>query len=134
MWSEKNNKPWYHPSASPGSLYSLPFVAISNSEPYLSIVLFIKKKRSLPTRAKLYLVIKLTIVDMFVGGFSHSSTYTLLMRHCEISTHYKPWNWLTTGFLFDWFPLTSLTNIAVISLDQMYAKHRPIQPFKASPH
>ena len=44
-------------------------VAISNSEPYLSIVLFIKKKRSLPTRAKLYLVIKLTIVDMFSKDF-----------------------------------------------------------------
>ena len=24
VWSEKNNKPWYHSSASPGSLYSLP--------------------------------------------------------------------------------------------------------------
>ena len=72
-------------------------VAISNSEPYLSIVLFIKK-RSLPTRAKLYLVIKLTIVDMFVGGFSHSSTYTLLMRRCEISTLYPGTdinNWLS---------------------------------------
>ena len=32
---------------------------------------------------------------------------------------------LTTGFLFVWFPLTSLTNIAVISLDQMHATIRP---------
>ena len=62
-------------------------VAVSNSETYLSIVFFIKKTRSLPTSAKLYLLIKLTIVDMFVEGFSHSSTYTLLMRHCEISAH-----------------------------------------------
>ena len=73
-------------------------VAISNSEPYLLIVLFIKKKRSFPTRAKLYLVMKLTIVDMFVGGFSHSSTYTLLMPHCEISALYLGTdinNWLS---------------------------------------
>ena len=42
-------------------------VYVSNSETYLSIVLFIKKKnRSLPTSAKLYLVIKLTIVDITV--------------------------------------------------------------------
>ena len=32
---------------------------------------------------------------------------------------------LTTAFLFVWFPLTSLTNIAVISLDQMHATIRP---------
>ena len=32
---------------------------------------------------------------------------------------------LTTGFLFVWFPLTSLTSIAVISLDQMHATIRP---------
>ena len=59
---------------------------------------FLLKKRSLPTRAKLYLVIKLTIVDMVVGGFSHSSTYTLLMRHCEISALYPGTdinNWLS---------------------------------------
>ena len=37
----------------------------------ISIVLFIKN-RSLRTRAA-YLVINLTIVDMFVGGFSHFS-------------------------------------------------------------
>ena len=133
MWREKNSKPWYNPSASPGSLYSLPFVAISNSEPYLSIVLFIKKTQSSHS-CQIVPSHKADYSWYVFGGFYHSSMYTLLMRHCEISTHYEPWNWLTTGFLFDWFPLTSLTNIAVISLDQMHAKLRPIQPFKASPH
>ena len=32
---------------------------------------------------------------------------------------------LTTGFPFVWFPLTSLTNITVVSLDQMHATIRP---------
>ena len=52
----------------------------------LSIILFIKN-RSLRTRA-MYLVINLTIVDMFVGGFSHFSlfvTFLSVMRHCAIS-------------------------------------------------
>ena len=133
MWSEKNNKPWYHPSASPGSLYSLPFVAISNSEPYLSIVLFIKKTQSSHS-SQIVPSYKADHSWYVFEGFSHSSTYTLLMRPylCDFRT--LPRNWLTTGFLFVWFPLTSLTNIAVISLDQLHAKIRPIQPFKASPH
>ena len=47
----------------------------------LSIILFIKN-RSLRTRA-MYLVINLTIVDMFVGGLSISTPLNFLMRHCE---------------------------------------------------
>ena len=52
----------------------------------LSIILFIKN-RSLRTRV-MYLVINLTIVDMFVEGFSHFSIFVTLlsvMRHCAIS-------------------------------------------------
>ena len=68
----KNNEPWYHPSASPGSLYS--------SEPPVNGSFY--KILSLPTRA-MYLVINLTIVDMFVGGFSHLSLF--ITRHFAIS-------------------------------------------------
>ena len=94
---------------------------------------FLLKKRSFPTRAKLYLVIKPTIVDMFVGGFSHSSTYTLL---CDILKfpHFTLELTLTTGFLFVWFRLTSLTNNVVISFDQMHATIRPYTSPYASPH
>ena len=48
----------------------------------LSIILFIKN-RSLRTRA-MYLVINLTIADMFVGGFSHFSLFRRLSSSCEI--------------------------------------------------
>ena len=91
----------------------------------LSIVLFIKN-RSLRTRA-MYLVINLTIVDMFVGGFSHFSLFVTLLYLSDIVQfpHLTLELTLTTGFLFVWFPLTSLTNIAVISLDQMHATIRP---------
>ena len=49
----------------------------------LSIILFIKN-RSLRTRA-MYLVISLTIADMFVGGFSHLHVFRLLpLFTCDI--------------------------------------------------
>ncbi|CAH3184507.1 unnamed protein product, partial [Porites lobata] len=92
----------------------------------LSIILFIKN-RSLRTRA-MYLVISLTIADMFVGGFSHFFLFRRLSHSCEIvkmnlSLELK----VIIGFLFSWFPLTSLTNIAVISLDRMHATIRPFR-------
>ena len=96
----------------------------------LSIILFIEN-HSLRTRA-MYLVINLTIVDMFVGGFYHFSLFVTLlsvMRHCAISA-LNPGtdinNWLSLRL----FPLTSLTNVAVISLDQMHATIRPYSALK----
>ena len=58
----------------------------SNSEPSINHS-FYEKNRSLRTRA-MDLVINLTIVDMFVGGFSHFSLFVTslsVMRHCAIS-------------------------------------------------
>ena len=84
----------------------------------ISIILFIKN-RSLRTRA-MYLVINLTIVDMFVGGFSYfyifQHLYEVSVRLFEISI-----------LLVLWFSLTSLTNITVISLDRVHATIRPFR-------
>ena len=93
----------------------------------LSIILFIKN-RSLRTRA-MYLVISLTIADMFVGGFSHFHPFRLLsLFSCDIvkMNLSRELN-VIINFLFPWFPLTSLTNIAVISLDRMHATTRPFR-------
>ena len=86
----------------------------------LSIVLFIKKTRNLCTRA-MYLVINLTVADMFVGGFSHFSLFVTLLYLCDIVQfpHLTLELTLTTGFLFVWFPLTSLS-----SLDRLHATIR----------
>ena len=91
----------------------------------LSIVLFIKN-RSLRTRA-MYLVINLTIVDMFVGGFSNFSVFhDLLTYRCDIAKmNLSPELSTITFFFYYWFPLIALTNIAVISLDRMHATIRP---------
>ena len=93
----------------------------------ISIILFIKN-RSLRTRA-MYLVISLTIADMFVGGFSNFFLFGRLSHFsCDIvkmnlSLELK----VIIYFLFHWFPLTSITNIAVISLDRMHATIRPFR-------
>ena len=64
---------------------------------------------------------------MFVGGFSHFSLFVTLLWLCDIVQvpHLTLELTLTTGFLFVWFPLNSLTNIVVISLEQMHATIRP---------
>ena len=93
----------------------------------LSIILFIKN-RSLRTRA-MYLVISLTIADMFVGGFSHLHPFRLFsLLSCDIvkMNLSRELN-VIINFLFSWFPLTSLTNIAVISIDRMHATIRPFR-------
>ena len=93
----------------------------------LSIILFIKK-RSLRTRA-MYLVISLTVADMFVGGFSHLHPFRLLsLFSCDIvKMNLSPELNVIIRILYSWFPLTSLTNIAVISLDRMHATIRPFR-------
>ena len=91
----------------------------------LLIVLF-RKNRGLRTRA-MYLVINLTIVDMFVGGFSNFSLFhDLLTYRCDIvKMNLSPELSTIIIFFYYWFPLTALTNIAVISLDRMHATIRP---------
>ena len=93
----------------------------------ISIILFIKN-RSLRTRA-MYLVISLTVADMFVGGFSHLHPFRLLSLYsCDIvKMNFSRELNVIINFLFPWFPLTSLTNIAVISLDRMHATIRPFR-------
>ena len=94
----------------------------------ISIILFIKN-RSLRTRA-MYLVISLTgIADMFVGGFSHFHIFRhLSLYSCDIvKMNLSQELNVIIYFLLVWFPLTSLTNIAVISLDRMHATIRPFR-------
>ena len=92
----------------------------------ISIILFIKN-RSLRTRA-MYLVINLTVADMFAGGFSHFPLFRDLSYSCDIvKMNLSQELNVIINFLFPWFPLTSLTNIAVISLDRMHATIRPFR-------
>ena len=98
----------------------------SNSKPSINHSFY--KNRSLRTRA-MYLVINLTVADMFVGGFSHFFLFQCLSKHsCDIvKMNLSQELNVIINFLFPWFPLTSLTNIAVISLDRMHATIRPFR-------
>ena len=91
----------------------------------ISIILFIKN-RSLRTRA-MYLVISLTIADMFVGGFSFFDSIRVYNTYgCDIVKMNLSQELVAIIlFLYLWFLLTSLTNIAAISLDRMHAIIRP---------
>ena len=93
----------------------------------LSIILFIKNS-NLRTRG-IYLVINLTVADILVGGLS-TINLLLINTHngCKTGIVRSPWKgYMITWFLFYWFPLTSLTNITVISLERMHATFRPFR-------
>ena len=98
---------------------------------FLSIILFIKNS-NLRTRS-MYLVINLTVADMFVGG---SATFFVvfyfLLYGCEAGNIFLIWEQLPPILAVlskteVWLPLTSVTGIAVISLDRMHATFRPFR-------
>ena len=93
----------------------------------LWIILFITNS-NLRTRG-MYLVINLTIADMLVGGLSTIYILSINSRmECKTVIVRLPWDgYMITWFLFYWFPLTSLTNITVISLERMHATFRPFR-------
>ena len=102
----------------------------------LSIVLFIKNS-TLRTRS-MYLVINLTVADMFVGGTATFAIALLFLLYgCEVGNLFfifiveREYKWppilLVLAMTEVWLSLTSLTGIAVISLDRMHATFRPFR-------
>ena len=93
----------------------------------LSIILFIKNS-NLRTRG-MYLVINLTVVDILVGGLSTINLLLIITRiGCKtVIVRLSGEGNMITWFIFYWFPLTSLTNITVISLERMHATFRPLR-------
>ena len=97
----------------------------------LSIILFVKNS-NLRTRA-MYLVINLTVVDMFVGGIAtFFVVFHFLLYGCKAGNISWPWQELPPIMVVlstteAWLPLTSLAGIAVISLERMHATFRPFR-------
>ena len=95
----------------------------------LSIILFIKNS-DLRTRG-MYLVINLTVADTLVGVISSLHLPGFPSKECKnaksLNVRSNREGYIITWFLFTWFPLTSLTNITVISLDRMHATFRPFR-------
>ena len=103
----------------------------------LSIILFIKNS-NLRTRA-MYLVINLTVVDMFVGGVAiFAIAFHFLLYGCEVGNKFifhskqflaaQEWQPFLVLLMIDiWLSLTSVAGITVISLDRMHATFRPFR-------
>ena len=95
----------------------------------LSIILFIKNS-DLRTRG-MYLVINLTVADTLVGVISSLHLPGFPSKECKnaksLNVRSNREGYIITWFLFTWFPLTSLTNITVISLDRMHATFCPFR-------
>jgi len=95
----------------------------------LSIILFIKNS-DLRTRG-MYLVINLTAADTLVGAISSLQFLGFSSTECKnansLNIRFTWEGYMITRFLFYLFPLTSLTNITVISLDRMHATFRPFR-------
>ena len=98
-----------------------------------SMTLFVKNS-NLHTRA-MYLVINLTVADMFVGGIATVFiVFHFLLNGCEMRFRSKQflaaqeWQPFLVIVMIDiWLSLTSVTGITVISLDRMYATFRPFK-------
>ena len=92
----------------------------------LSIILFIKNS-NLRFRG-MYLIITLTEADVLVGGISTFHLLKMVHFHCNIVTlNLTEEGNVVTNFCFYFFPLTSLSNIAVISLERLHATFRPFK-------
>ena len=91
----------------------------------LAIILFIKN-RSLRTRS-MYLVISLTVADMLVGVLSGGYVQLKFLRQCGLIKLNLSRIVIPLATFFDVFPLVSLTNIAVISLERFHATFRPFR-------
>ena len=81
----------------------------------------------------MYLVINLTVADMFVGGIAiFDVVFQFLLYGCEseniLQSFFKrEWQAVSFTTINMWLPLTSVTGIAVISLDRMHATFRPFR-------
>ena len=90
----------------------------------LSIILFVKNS-NLRTRA-MYLVINLTVVDVFAGGSA------IFLYGCEAGNIFlilPEWSPIVAVLSVTkvWLPLTSVAGIAVISLERIRATFRPFR-------
>ena len=92
---------------------------------FLSIIVFMKNS-NLRTRA-MYLVINLTVADMFVGVMSFTFASFESAKCAIVNIFLTPKERMILVFLFLWLLLTSLTSIAVISLDRLHATFRPFR-------
>ena len=107
------------------TVFTAEFVAIVTVN-LLAILLFIKN-RILRTRS-MYLVISLTVADMLVGVLFGGYVQFGLLQKCSLIKLNLSWEvYIPLAIFSHVFPLVSLTNIVVISLERFHATFRPFR-------
>ena len=98
----------------------------SNSEPSINRYFYVKPQSSHSCHVPSYKPDHTWYVCRRIFSL-FSDLFVTLLYLCDIVQfpHITLELTLTTGLLFVWFPLISLTNIALLSLDQMHATIRP---------
>ena len=92
-----------------------------------TIIVFMRN-RNLRKRST-YLVINLAVIDMFVGGAVVHQLFYNPGVHCDLykrhSIEYE--TYIFRNVLLVLFPIASLTNITIISLERVHATFRPLR-------
>ena len=94
----------------------------------LTIIVFIKN-RGLRKRS-MYLVINLAVADMFVGGYAGAWHFFYFGALCSFWQNNLSYFGLCYSVLYgvsNTFMLTSITNLAAISLERLHATFRPFK-------
>ena len=94
----------------------------------ITIIVFVKN-RNLRKRST-YLVINLAVADMLVGGIAtYDLFYSFGAANCNFWKYnlIDPWAEYVLGTLLRLFPLSSLLNIAAISVERLHATLRPFR-------
>ena len=93
----------------------------------ITIIVFIKN-HNLRKRST-YLVINLSVADMFLGGIATYGLFFLVGAKCNVWRYnsIKHWAHYVLITLLTLFTLSSLTNIAAISVERLHATLRPFR-------
>ena len=93
----------------------------------ITIIVFIKNRNL--RRRSTYLVINLAVVDMLVGGFATYYLFFWVGAKCNIWKYNSVEHWAdyVVFTLLRLFALSSLTNIAAISVERLHATLRPFR-------
>ena len=93
----------------------------------ITIIVFVKQRQL--QRRSTYLVIHLAIVDLLAGAVSGPLSVYYEMLGCILEDNFAFFTWLGHVFLSGrlLFPLASLINLAVISLERLHATFLPFR-------
>ena len=92
---------------------------------FLIILVFVRN-RSLRKRS-MYLVINLAVADMLIAAFLVPYNYFYIGQMCSIWKVQYPIGFEVLFWLWNVFPIASLTNLAAISIERVHVTFRPFK-------